>query len=179
MYICSLPLLRKDKFCQMVGLCNSSRHLIRHLRQRAHRLPSHVIETAAVRVNKMAAGPMWGSLPSIAILEILSYLSHEDRLKVSSVCKRWRSCLFHPSLWRKITFDMGYTKRQKSRFLADRCGRFVREAELSFNSHNTGEVRESSKILSVLCANKNLQYFSLQPSSCHIEWPDQATFIDR
>ncbi|KAK3097965.1 hypothetical protein FSP39_014870 [Pinctada imbricata] len=128
----------------------------------------------------MAAGPMWGSLPSIAVSEILSYLSYEDRFKVSSTCKRWRMCLFHPSLWHNITFDVSFTRRQKSRYLAERCGRFVREAVLRFNSHNMTEVRESSRILGVLSANKNLQYFSLQPSSCHVEWPEnQSNFIDR
>lgn len=126
----------------------------------------------------MAAGPRWGSLPSVLIVDILSYLSHEDRLKASSVNKRWRNCLFHPSLWSKIKFQLGFSKRHRSRFLADRCGRFVREAVIKFNAHNCLEVREGMRIITILGSNKNLQHFALFPSSCHIEWPD-SNFVNR
>lgn len=130
------------------------------------------------RKTKMAAGPRWGSLPSVLIVDILSYLSHEDRLKASSVNKRWRNCLFHPSLWSKIKFQLGFSKRHRSRFLADRCGRFVREAVIKFNAHNCLEVREGMRIITILRSNKNLQHFALFPSSCHIEWPD-SNFVNR
>lgn len=130
------------------------------------------------RKTKMAAGPRWGSLPSVLIVDILSYLSHEDRLKASSVNKRWRNCLFHPSLWSKIKFQLGFSKRHRSRFLADRCGRFVREAVIKFNAHNCLEVREGMRIITILGSNKNLQHFALFPSSCHIEWPD-LNFVNR
>lgn len=130
------------------------------------------------RKTKMAAGPRWGSLPSVLIVDILSYLSHEDRLKASSVNKRWRNCLFHPSLWSKIKFQLGFSKRHRSRFLADRCGRFVREAVIKFNAHNCLEVREGMRIITILGSNKNLQHFALFPSSCHIEWPD-SNFVNR
>ena len=131
--------------------------------------------------SKMAARPNWASLPNILIVDILSHLSYEDRLKASSSCKRWRNCLFHPLFWPTIRFRTSYSDRQRTKFLADRCGRFVREVLIKFNSHNHKEVRETSQILDVLCGNKNLTCFSLQPSSCHIEWPDtQSTyFIDR
>lgn len=130
------------------------------------------------RKTKMAAGPRWGSLPSVLIVDILSYLSHEDRLKASSLNKRWRNCLFHPSLWSKIKFQLGFSKRHRSRFLADRCGRFVREAVIKFNAHNCLEVREGMRIITILGSNKNLQHFALFPSSCHIEWPD-SNFVNR
>ncbi|CAC5396913.1 FBXO33 [Mytilus coruscus] len=129
----------------------------------------------------MAARPNWSSLPSVLIVDILSYLSHKDRLNASSSCKRWRNCLFHPLFWQKINFRTSYSDRQRTKFLTDRCGRFVRQVVINFDSHNHKEVRECSQILDVLCGNKNLTSFSLLPSSCHIEWPDtQSTyFIDR
>lgn len=141
----------------------------------------HVMNDVRLHISKMAAGPNWASLPSILIVDILSYLSHEDRLKASSSCKRWRNCLFHPIFWQKIRLLTGNSDRQRTKFLTDRCGRFVREVCIVFNSHNYKEVRECYQILDVLCGNKNLTVFSLQPSSCHFEWPEiQSTyFIDR
>lgn len=122
--------------------------------------------------KKMAAGLNWAALPSVLVVDILSYLSHEDRLKATSTCKRWRNYLFHPSLWKKVHFELCANNRQKTRFLVDRCGRFVREVVIKFNSHSVSEVREASRILSILEDNKSLQCFTLLPSSCHIEWPD-------
>lgn len=128
----------------------------------------------------MAADPNWAVLPSVLLVDIFSYLSHEDRLKASSVCTRWRNCIFHPLLWHKIHFQLSFSNRLKTTFLADRCGHFVREAVIEFCSHSITEVRECARILYILSGNKNLQYFSLRPSSCHIEWPDtQAVYFDR
>ncbi|XP_067665842.1 F-box only protein 33-like [Haliotis asinina] len=120
----------------------------------------------------MAAGPNWAYSPGVIIVEILSYLSLRDRLRAASICKRWRSCLFHPSLWNSVVFELGERGSAKSKFLADRCGRFVRGAVVKFNSLSVAEVRECGRILAILSENKNLRHFSLQPSSCHIEWPD-------
>ncbi|XP_033751138.1 F-box only protein 33-like [Pecten maximus] len=123
----------------------------------------------------MAADPNWAVLPSVTLVEIFSYLSHDDKLRASSVCKRWRSCLFHPNLWQKIYFQLHSSKRMKTKFLADRCGHFVREITIKFCSHNITDVRECGRILEIMKINKNLQQFCLQPSSCHMEWPDNNT----
>ncbi|KAK6179031.1 hypothetical protein SNE40_011479 [Patella caerulea] len=123
----------------------------------------------------MAAGTNWAGLPSVIIVDIVSYLSLEDRLKSSSICKRWRSCLFHPTLWQNVLFSFDKKDRKKSNFLAANCGRFIREAVVKFNSRDATEVRECAKLLDILSKNKNLERFSLQPSSCHIVWSEQET----
>lgn len=139
----------------------------------------HVICDVAV-YRKMAAGLDWTALPSVIIVEIFSYLSKSDRVRISSVCRRWRQCLFHPCLWSRVDYELCLSKRQKSRFLSDRCGRFIRQAIVKFNSHNITEVRECFRILKILAENKNIQSFALQPSSCHIEWPEsQPMLYDR
>ena len=121
------------------------------------------------------AGTDWALMPSVLIVEILSYISLTDRLKVSSVCKRWRSCLFHPTLWSRITFDVGLKKREKSKFLSSVCGRFIKECVVKFNSHDVDSVKECLKLMRILAQNKNLQVFCLEPSGCHMEWPENGS----
>ena len=121
------------------------------------------------------AGTDWALMPSVLIVEILSYISQTDRLNASSVCKRWRSCLFHPSLWSRITFDIGLNKRDKSRFLSGACGRFIRESVVKFDSHDVDSVKECLKLMKVLTQNKNIQILCIEPSGCHIEWPDNGS----
>lgn len=114
----------------------------------------------------------WAFLPSILVVDILSYLSLEDRIRASTVCKRWRCCLFHPSLWPRLVLELGSAvRRRRSKFLAARCGRFVRQTEIVFDSHNINQVRDCLKLLHVVATNKNTQCFTLRPSGCQIEWP--------
>ena len=119
------------------------------------------------------AGTDWALLPSVLIVEILSYVSQSDRLKASSVCKRWRSCLFHPLLWKTITFESSQSKRDKSRFLSTACGRFIKECVVKLNSHEVDEVKECLRLLRILAKNKNLQVLCVEPSGCHTEWPEK------
>lgn len=114
----------------------------------------------------------WAFLPSILVVDILSYLSLEDRIRASTVCKRWRCCLFHPSLWPRLVLELSSAvRRRRSKFLAARCGRFVRQTEIVFDSHNINQVRDCLKLLHVVATNKNTQCFTLRPSGCQIEWP--------
>ena len=119
---------------------------------------------------RMAKRSQWSSLPSIIIVEILSYLSLSDRLNASATCKRWRSCLFHPSLWRSVSFKVKYGSRRKSRYLTDMCGRFLREAKVDFSSEEPADVRECLRILEIFGENINLEKLALRPSSCQVEW---------
>lgn len=130
-----------------------------------------------VRNEEMADVGDWAVLPSVLIVEIYSYLPQEDRLAASFVCRRWRACLFHPSLWSDVTLELNCGERLRSNFLANRCGRFVKQAVVKFNSRSITEVRECLRILHILSENKNLESFSLQPSSCHIDWPDNEFYI--
>uniref|UniRef100_UPI00358F8088 F-box only protein 33 isoform X2 n=1 Tax=Myxine glutinosa TaxID=7769 RepID=UPI00358F8088 len=42
------------------------------------------------------------ALPWEIIVHVLAFLPGRDRLAASSVCSRWRACLFHPSLWPRL-----------------------------------------------------------------------------
>ena len=127
--------------------------------------------TSDVSLLQMA-GTDWALLPSVLIVEIFSYISRSDKLKASSTCKRWRSCLFHPLLWKRITLETSQSKRNKSRFLSSAFGRFIKECVVKFNSHDLDEVKECMKHLKVLAENKNLQVLCVEPSGCHTEWPE-------
>ena len=118
----------------------------------------------------MAKDTVWSSLPSIIVVEILSYLTLSDRLSASATCKRWRSCLFLPSLWRSVSFKVKYGSRRRSKHLADMCGRFVREAKVDFSSEEPTDVRECLRILEMFSDNINLEKLAIRPSSCQVEW---------
>eukprot|EP00918_Siedleckia_nematoides_P097396 GHVU01213528.1.p1 GENE.GHVU01213528.1~~GHVU01213528.1.p1 ORF type:complete len:141 (+),score=10.82 GHVU01213528.1:127-549(+) len=122
---------------------------------------------------KMAAYSSWATLPSIIIVEILSYLSLSDKLSATSTCKRWRNCLFHPSLWRKVSFKVNNGNRKRTKHLADMCGKFVREVELQFRSQNASNVREFLRVLNILSENSNLKKLTIIPTSCQVAWPER------
>ncbi len=121
----------------------------------------------------MAAHHSWATLPSIIIVEILSYLTLTDRLNTSAVCTRWRGCLFHPSLWRSLSLKLKHGHRHRAKHLADMCGKYVREVVIEFNSKLVSNVRECLRILDILSNNVNLQKIVLRPQSCQIEWPER------
>ncbi|XP_029531625.1 F-box only protein 33 [Oncorhynchus nerka] len=81
------------------------------------------------------------ALPSELIVHIFSFLSDRDKLRASSVCSRWRECLFYPSLWMELKLRVGggsngggYGSEQTPRldFLMRKFGSFVRELQLEF-----------------------------------------------
>ncbi|ESO98668.1 hypothetical protein LOTGIDRAFT_174082 [Lottia gigantea] len=121
----------------------------------------------------MAGGKDWSTLPSVIIVEILSYLSFDDILKSSSVCKSWRSCLFHPNLWHIVFFSLDTKGISRAKFLAENCGRFIREATVKFDSKKSLEVKDCIELLNIFSRNKNLEQFSLRPSNCHILWSEK------
>ena len=120
----------------------------------------------------MAGEDVWVKLPSIIIVEILSYLSLADRLNATSACRRWRSCLFHPILWRSIHFKVKNDTRSRSKHLANMCGRFVRNVTVEFNSQISENVKECLRILEMLTDNTNLEKLALRPSSCQVTQVD-------
>ncbi|XP_023217047.1 F-box only protein 33-like [Centruroides sculpturatus] len=114
----------------------------------------------------------WSTLPSIIIIEILSLLPLKDRLNASRVCRSWRDCLFHPSLWRRVVFRVNscVDQNESCRFLVNNFGRFTRNVVIELNSLNPKDVRECKDILDVLTYNKNLERLSMKPNSCRLEW---------
>ncbi|XP_067099676.1 F-box only protein 33 [Osmerus mordax] len=80
------------------------------------------------------------ALPSELIVHIFSFLSDRDKLRASSVCSRWRECLFYPTLWTELKLRVGgcsnsggSVSEETSRleFLTRKFGSFVRELEFS------------------------------------------------
>lgn len=119
---------------------------------------------------------LWNNLPSIIIVEIFSFLSLNDRLRASSVCKTWRNNLFHPKLWRKVVFQLNscdnMTVNQNNdgaRFLANHLCSFVREVVVEFNSLNPKDVQLCKDILQGLTVNNNLRALSIKPRSSRLE----------
>lgn len=136
--------------------------------------PSHV-KSRSVKTDdeNMDAHNSWESLPSIIIVEILSYLDLTDRLNATISCRRWRTCLFQAKLWQSVDFKLKYGKRKSSRFLSEICGRFVREATVEFTSQNVQDLKESVRLLEVFGRNSNIERLVLKPSSCLIAWPER------
>ena len=118
------------------------------------------------------AHPAWDTLPSVIIVEILSYLSVTDRFPASSTCKRWRNCLFQASLWRKVDFRFKYGSRKRARFLTDVVGRFVKEACIEFNSKCYVDVKDCLILLQEFGRNGNMEKLILKPASFQVSWPE-------
>lgn len=132
-----------------------------------------MLNESNVKTRKMAAQFRWEQLPYGILVDIFTYLPLTDRLSATSVCKRWRSCLFEPVLWRNIDFSVNSHGRKRAKLLGRMCAKFVRGATLEFSSTSTVDVRESLKILKELSHNLNLNSLVLKPSSCRVEWPEE------
>ncbi|XP_050521253.1 F-box only protein 33-like isoform X2 [Daktulosphaira vitifoliae] len=48
----------------------------------------------------------WNTLPSLVLHQIFKYLLPESRLAASSICKNWRSALYHPQFWHHIDLNI-------------------------------------------------------------------------
>ncbi|XP_002131206.2 F-box/LRR-repeat protein 8-like [Ciona intestinalis] len=46
----------------------------------------------------------WATMPQNILVDIFSYMSMNERLKCSVVCKWWNECLQHPKLWSRFMF---------------------------------------------------------------------------
>ncbi|KAK7116768.1 F-box only protein 33-like [Littorina saxatilis] len=120
----------------------------------------------------MADGFDWAALPDVPIVRILTHLTHEDKLAASATCKRWRACLFRSEFWCNVSIQFNCWERKRSKFLAKNCGRFVRAAVVKFNSRIFNEAAQCLDVLEYVSRNRNLETFSLQPSSCHLNLPE-------
>ncbi|CAH1796780.1 unnamed protein product [Owenia fusiformis] len=116
----------------------------------------------------MAAENFWDNLPSVIIVEILSYFSVNERLKVSTICKKWRQNLFHPTLWRKATITLDKMETKKSKKLFQMCGRFFRECVIEFNSESLKYISDCAKVLLALSENRHMQTLILKPTTIDI-----------
>ncbi|XP_036142323.1 F-box only protein 33 isoform X2 [Monomorium pharaonis] len=124
----------------------------------------------ACRTSEMAQedhGPSWDRLPAVILQEIFSYLSHETRITASQVCKNWRSTLFHPNFWKKITFVF---RDEDSvswvRFLTNRFALSVHEATIRWDKPRyINCIGETNRLLKKLGRNRQLKKLFLEFNS--------------
>ncbi|XP_077988918.1 F-box only protein 33-like [Glandiceps talaboti] len=120
----------------------------------------------------------WSRLPSVIIVEILTTLPPKDRINASATCSRWRQCLFHPSMWRKLQLSVTNEREcDKANFLSTRCGNFARNFSLEW-SDDSEESKSALAVLQRLTRNRNLTKLCLQ--ACNSEFDDETLdgFID-
>ena len=104
----------------------------------------------------------WNFLPSVILIEILSYLPLIDKINACSTCKAWRSSLFYPNFWRKIelVFKNGDTNGlERSRFIASWGTKKLRSCLLKFESTNSICLVETDHVLMKLARNPQVIIF--------------------
>lgn len=120
-------------------------------------------------------GAAVAALPCEVIVHIFSFLPPWDRLRASSVCSRWRECLFYPSLWPELRLRLRGSAAERCRldFLMKKCGSFVRELRVEFaggGGSSSGSSRpdplrgymdEVVCVLRSVRSNRNLQKLSV------------------
>ncbi|XP_058810849.1 F-box only protein 33 [Phymastichus coffea] len=148
-------------------------------RQRNDKQQTAAAVTSAVSLNTSDddngnnASPSWDNLPSVILLEIFTYLPHENRIQASQVCRNWRYTLFHPSFWKKITFNLTDSDSILwSRCLSNWFKFSVQEVTIRCESSNAF-VREALYVLQKLSENRQLRKLFLEPSKCMFEYPNQ------
>ncbi|GAB6018963.1 hypothetical protein CHUAL_000604 [Chamberlinius hualienensis] len=123
----------------------------------------------------------WSKLPSVVVVEILTYLSRKDRLLSSSVCTSWRKCLFCACHWRdfvlRITIDGTTENRLRTKCLVEKIGKFVREVVIYFDSSVPTNVNLTAQVLETIAKNPNLQYVKLCPTSGRLEHTESSAVI--
>ncbi|XP_043288983.1 F-box only protein 33 [Venturia canescens] len=118
-------------------------------------------------------GPCWDSLPSVIMLEIFSYLPHQDRLKASVVCKNWRQALFHPSFWKEITFAFEHREGVTwTRYLAECFALSVQNATV--RCWTPQRTSDFDRLLKRFRGNRNLRRLIMEPTSSSLEWQTNA-----
>ncbi|XP_068249543.1 F-box only protein 33 [Palaemon carinicauda] len=112
----------------------------------------------------------WNLLPSVILIEILSYLPLSDRINACTTCKAWRSALFHPSFWRRIELvfkSCEWNKIERSRFIASWGVRKLRCCVLHLETVNINCLVEADHVLLRLSRNPQVEELILLPTHCH------------
>ncbi|XP_076069822.1 F-box only protein 33 [Oratosquilla oratoria] len=112
----------------------------------------------------------WNFLPSVILIEILSYLPLSDRISACSTCKSWRPALFHPNFWRKLAFEFKSNEIgqvERSKFLASWGARKLRSCVLHFETISASCLSETDHVLLKLTRNPQVEELVLWPSHCH------------
>lgn len=109
----------------------------------------------------------WNNLPNVVLDQIFSYLSWSDKIKASSTCKRWRCGLYHPSLWKTLSFSLqslNGDRVAKAHYFIETCARIVRSAHIIFDSLDCSSLSLTDELLDILRENSQLKKLMLIPS---------------
>ena len=68
--------------------------------------------------------PEWECIPDVVLIEIYQMMRDRDMVRMSRVCKRWRSLFDEPSLWHERSFIFGGTHSHRNE--AERALGFAR-----------------------------------------------------
>ncbi|CAG2113242.1 unnamed protein product [Medioppia subpectinata] len=115
-------------------------------------------------------------LPSIVVLNILRYLSPEDRLRASATCRTWRHCVFTRTHWPHKRFAVDVTDKRWTavarhelrrnnrcnptldstpalKCFLSKCCRFLEELVITFDPNSTASLRHLLDVIDILLSN--------------------------
>jgi len=111
----------------------------------------------------------WSQLPIVALNHVFSYLPWPDTINASSTCKQWRCGLYHPHLWKSLSFSLvnfDTNKEKKAKYFIESFGKIVQFVDLSFNSLDESSSSTADNLLCTLRENTQLKKLKLIPSHC-------------
>ena len=120
----------------------------------------------------MATENTWTNLPNLLIVEVFTYLTLTELLRASSICRRYRECLYHPRLWTTINFKVTLHGIDSCHHLTKCCGLFVNNIIINIEAHNTWCINEGLKLMKALSENHRICTLKFVPSSCQFVWTD-------
>ena len=120
--------------------------------------------------SKMATD--WTNLPVVILVDILSYLELSERFIVSSVCKRWRGSVLHPSFWLDVSLKVRISNKKRPSF-AKFCLSLVKEVDLQFDASNPYVLDQCVNVFDAVSRNMCIEVLQLSPSSFRVEWPER------
>ncbi|KAK2160305.1 hypothetical protein LSH36_136g02031 [Paralvinella palmiformis] len=72
----------------------------------------------------------WATIPCIVLERIFRSLPCCEMIRVSAVCKRWRSTLYTPSLWYRINLNVVTRKDGNRAYFLTKCIRFAKYVKI-------------------------------------------------
>ncbi|VVC32840.1 F-box domain,Leucine-rich repeat domain, L domain-like [Cinara cedri] len=116
----------------------------------------------------------WNALPSLALHQIFTYLLPESRVAASSTCKHWRTALYHPLFWHRLSLDISSTRnsfadvKSKVKHANKNLVTLVRDFRLIFDSRSSQCFELASSVIRALLDNQLLKNIDIELSHCEI-----------
>lgn len=116
----------------------------------------------------------WNSLPSLALHQVFLYLPPESRVAASSTCKHWRTVLYHPLFWPRLTVDIPSSSsayadaKSKVKYVNENAITLVQNVWLTFDSRSKKCVELASSVLKALLANELLRNVDVELNPCEL-----------